>query len=57
MTVAILHAAAEVRDLNYKYLNEGKGAPVAARFGEEGIVIVDPLNKEEAFRSIYGKAV
>jgi len=57
MTVAILHAAAEVRDLNYKYLNEGKGAPVTARFGEEGIVIVDPLNKEESFRSIYGKAV
>ena len=55
--MAILHAAAEVRDLNYKYLNEGKGAPVTARFGEEGIVIVDPFNKEESFRSIYGKAV
>ena len=42
ITVAIVHAAAIVRDLNFKYLNEGKGAPVTARFGKDGITIVDP---------------
>ncbi len=57
MTVAILHAAQEVRDLNFKYLAEGKGAPVTARFGEDGITIIDPMNEEQSFRKIYEKAV
>ena len=57
MTVAILHAAAEVRDLNFNYLAECKGAPASARFGEDGITVVDPLNEEEPFRKIYGEAV
>ena len=57
MTVAILHAAQEVRDLNFKYLSEGKGAPVTARFGEDGITIIDPMNEEQSFRKIYEKAV
>jgi predicted dehydrogenase len=39
---AVVHAAKIVRDLNYKYLREGKGAPVTARFGQDGITIIDP---------------
>ena len=57
ITVAILHAAQEVRDLNFRYLAEGKGAPVTARFGEDGITIIDPMNEEQPFRKIYEKAV
>ena len=57
ITVAILHAAREVRDLNFIYLSEGKGAPVTARFGEDGITVIDPLNEGEPFRKIYEKAV
>jgi hypothetical protein len=34
-------AAAKVRDLNFKYMAEGKGAPVTARFGRDGVTIVD----------------
>ena len=47
ITVAIVHAARIVRDLNFKYLSEGKGAPVTARFGEDGITILDPLRAAE----------
>jgi len=46
-----------VRDLNFIYLSEGKGAPVTARFGEDGITVIDPLNEGEPFRKIYEKAV
>jgi hypothetical protein len=42
ITVAIVHAARVVRDLNFRYLHAGKGAPVTARFGTDGITIVDP---------------
>jgi predicted dehydrogenase len=56
ITVGIVHAARIVRDLNFKYLNEGKGAPVTARFGEDGITIVDPHGSEGAFQKIYDKA-
>jgi predicted dehydrogenase len=55
ITVAIIHAARLVRDLNYKYLQEGKGAPVSARFGDDGITLVDP-NRPSAgspFEQIY----
>jgi predicted dehydrogenase len=57
VTVAIVHAARLVRDLNFKYLRAGKGAPVTARFGRDGITIVDPLaaGKGKAFRRIYRK--
>jgi predicted dehydrogenase len=57
ITVAIVHAARQVRDLNFKYLRAGKGAPVTARFGRDGITIVDPLaaGKEKVFRRIYRK--
>ena len=37
ITCAIVDAAARVRDLNFKYLAEGKGATVTARFGPDGI--------------------
>lgn len=61
ITVAIVHAAAIVRDLNFKYLNEGKGAPVTARFGKDGITIVDPHRAAEGptkvFHNIYALPV
>lgn len=59
ITTAIVHAAALVRDLNFQYLNEGKGAPVTARFGEDGITIVDPMRSAEGsdkvFQRLYTK--
>jgi len=52
-------AAARVRDLNFKYLSEGKGAVVTARFGADGITIVDPNRASEGkvFQRIYEKPV
>ena len=59
ITVAIVHAARIVRDLNFAYLSSGKGAPVTARFGEDGITIIDPTRAyegpEAVFHKIYGK--
>ncbi|WP_218280870.1 hypothetical protein [Verrucomicrobium spinosum] len=50
-----------VRDLNFKYLNEGNGAPVTARFGPDGITIVDPMRAaegpEKVFEKLYDRAV
>ena len=40
-------AAAKVRDLNFKYLAEGKGATVTVRFGPDGITICDPNRASE----------
>ena len=40
ITSAIVDAAAKVRDLNFKYLAEGKGATVTARFGKDGITLL-----------------
>jgi hypothetical protein len=59
LTTAIVHAAARVRDLNFKYLSEGKGAIVTARFGADGITIVDPnrADKGTVFQKIYEKAI
>ena len=61
ITVAIVHAARLVRDLNYTYLQDGKGAPVSARFGEDGITIIDPNRidegKDAVFDRIYKKAI
>lgn len=39
---AIVDAAAKVRDLNFKYTAEGKGANVTACFGLNGITTCDP---------------
>lgn len=61
ITAAIIDAARVVRDLNFRYLQEGKGATVTARFGKDGIVIVDPNRVDEGpdavFRKIYDKAI
>ena len=58
ITVAIVHAARLVRDLNFKYLSEGKGAPVTARFGPDGITIVDPNQAGgKVFQRIYERAI
>lgn len=59
ITVAILHAARVVRDLNFKYLQAGRGAPVTARFGEDGITIIDPNRASEGklFERIYDQAI
>jgi predicted dehydrogenase len=61
ITVAIVHAAAIVRDLNFKYLNSGQGAPVTARFGPDGITIVDPTRAAEGAaavcRRIYSRPI
>jgi predicted dehydrogenase len=57
ITVAIVHAARIVRDLNFKYLRSGKGAPVTARFGKDGITIVDPNRKGKPFERIYIRAL
>jgi len=58
-TVAIVHAARVVRDLNFRYLRQGKRAPVTARFGRDGITIVDPFGASEGkgFRRIYRRAL
>jgi predicted dehydrogenase len=59
IVVAIVHAARIVRDLNFKYLSEGKGAPVTARFGEDGIAIVDPVagEKGKLVQKLYDRPV
>src|ERR1051326_6236424 len=55
ITVAIVHAARIVRDLNFKYLQAGKGAAVTARFGKDGITIIDPNRSAKVFEKIYKK--
>jgi hypothetical protein len=61
ITVALIHAAALVRDLNFKYMSEGKGAPVTARFGSDGIFIVDPNRVNEGpgavFERVYDRPI
>ncbi|HCN27988.1 MAG TPA: gfo/Idh/MocA family oxidoreductase, partial [Verrucomicrobiales bacterium] len=61
ITCAIVDAAAKVRDLNFKYLQEGKGAPVTARFGQDGITLIDPCRAAEGpdmvFQRIYKGAI
>ena len=61
ITVAIVHAARLVRDLNFKYMQEGKGAPVTARFGKDGITIIDPNRftegKDAVFNNFYRKPI
>ena len=40
ITCVIVDTAARVRDLNFNYLAEGKGATVTARFGKDGITLL-----------------
>jgi predicted dehydrogenase len=53
ITVAVLHAARLVRDLNFHYLQQGKGAPVTARFGPDGITLVDPMRAGEGTAAVF----
>ncbi len=59
ITCAIVDAAARVRDLNFKYMQQGKGATVTARFGDDGITIIDPNRAaegpEKVFEKIYNR--
>ena len=52
---------ARVRDLNFKYMAEGKGATVTARFGKDGITICDPNRAcegaDKVFQRIYDRAI
>jgi predicted dehydrogenase len=59
VTVSIVHAARVVRDLNFRYLRAGKGAPVTARFGKDGITIVDPYAAGDGrmLRLMYRRAI
>jgi predicted dehydrogenase len=59
ITVGIVHAARVVRDLNVRYLRAGKGAPVTARFGRDGITIVDPYKAGtgRTIHRVYRKAI
>ena len=60
-TSAIVDAAAKVRDLNFKYLAESKGATVTVRFGPDSITIVDPNRTREGvsalFLRVYQRAI
>jgi predicted dehydrogenase len=56
IVVGIVQAARLVRDLNFKYLQERKGAVVTARFGPDGITLVDPNNASQVFQRIYQKS-
>lgn len=55
ITCAIVDAAARVRDLNFKYMQEGKGATVTARFGDDGITIIDPNRVAEGPDKVFEK--
>ena len=53
VTCALVEAAARVRDLNFKYLQEGKGAPVTAHFDERGITLIDPWRAAEGPEAVF----
>ena len=50
-----------MRDLNFNYVAEGKGATVTARFGKDGITLCDPNRASEGadkvFQRIYEQAI
>lgn len=54
LSTAIIHAAKQVRDKNYAYLQNKMGAPVTACLGEKGITILDPYGKNV---TIYNQAI
>jgi len=54
LSVLIVHAARAVCLRNQEYIEAGKGAPVTAVFGEEGITVFDPYKGPQI---IYDKAV
>lgn len=59
--VAIVHASRLVCDLNFKYLQAGRGAPATALFAADGIHILDPLRAVEGPAAVdhrfYDKAL
>ncbi|MFC1714593.1 Gfo/Idh/MocA family protein [Candidatus Poribacteria bacterium] len=54
LTVAIIHAAREVRERNFAYMQQGKGTPVTAHLGAEGITLLDPYGDNKL---LYDKSV
>ena len=48
-----MDAATRVRDLKFKYMSEGKGATVTARFGKDGITICDPNHAVEGVDKVF----
>ena len=54
ISVAIIETARTVMDLNFGYLQKNMGTPVTAKFGIDGITILDPYTKN---RHIYDKSV
>jgi len=59
IVVAIVHAARLVRDLNFHYLQSGRGTPVSARFGKDGITLIDPCQTDprRIFQVIYNQPI
>ena len=55
ITVAIVHAARIVRDRNFEYMEDGKGATVTAQFGAGGITIVDPNRVGDGPDAVFEK--
>lgn len=54
LSTLIIHAAREVVRRNTAYMEKGKGAPVTAVFGDEGITVHDPYAGSEV---IYNRSV
>ena len=54
ISVAIIETARTVMDLNFGYLQKNMGTPVTAKFGIDGITILDPYTEN---RYIYDKSV
>ncbi len=54
LSVAIIHAAREVRERNFAYMQQGKGTPVTAHLGAEGITLLDPYGDNKL---LYDKSV
>ena len=54
ISVAIIETARTVMDLNFGYLQKNMGTPVTAKFGIDGITILDPYTEN---RHIYDKSV
>jgi predicted dehydrogenase len=50
LSALIIHAAREVMLRNFAYVEAGKGAPVTACFGEDGVTVFDPY---EGPQNIY----
>lgn len=55
ITVAIVHAARLVRDLNFQYQQAGKAPAVSAGFGPDGITIIDPHRVAEGADAVFQK--